>query len=223
MRTKVKLKKQQIKEDKFTTFVLQSREWLEEHWQIFAVSLAAVVVVIAGGLYYIKMRSDKEIQGADRLSKAETEWRRQNFQVAILEFKSLADSYGGNIGAQAQFDLANANYDSRNYDEAIIQFQTYIDKRHQDALTTASAMAGIADCLENKQQFQAAGDKFVETIKKFPGSPAEPDYYLGAIRNYVQGGEKQKVDSLMTEITAKYPGTDYLQTATRLSMQLKTE
>ncbi len=223
MRTKVKLKKQQIKEDKFTTFILQSREWLTDNWQVFMIGLAVVVVIIAAGLYYFKMQGDKASTGNQRLAKALAELRQQNYQVAILDLKDLADNYGGATGERAQFDLGNAYYDSKNYDEAITQYQKFIDKVHSDPLMTASAMAGIAACLENKQEFLAAGDKFAETVKKFPGSPAEPEYLVGAIRNYATGGDRQKVDSLTKEIDAKYPGTDFQQTATQYLMQLKTQ
>ncbi|SYZ73666.1 hypothetical protein TRIP_C30103 [Candidatus Zixiibacteriota bacterium] len=223
MRTKVKLKKQQIKEDKFTTFMLQSREWLTDNWQVFAIGLAVVVVLIAAGFYYFKMQSDKAQQAGDRLAKAIAELRQQNFQVAILDLKDLADNYSGSVKARAQFDLANAYYDNKSYDDAITQYQKYIDEVHSDPLTTASAMAGVAACLENKQQFLAAGDKFAETVKAFPDSPAEPEYLVGAVRNYVAAGDSQKADSLVTVINSKFPGSDFQLAATRLAMQLQTQ
>jgi len=222
MRTKVKLKKQQIKEDKFTNFILQSREWVSGNWQIVAIAAAVVVLLTAGTAYYFKMRAGKQMDAGNRLSKAMAEVRQKNFQVAILELKSLSDDFGGEIGATALFSLANAYYDSKNYDEAISAYRKYLDDYHIDDITTASAIAGIAVSLECKQEFLAPGDKFAEDVEKYPNSPSAADYYLGAIRNYVQGGDRQKADKMLTEMQEKFPQTDYLRTAIRLAMQLKT-
>ncbi len=222
MRTKVKLKKQQIKEDKFTNFILTSREWISSNWQIAAIGVAIVALATAGTIYYFKMKSNKETDASNQLSKAISDMRSQNFQVAILELKNLSDEFGGEIGSTALFNLANAYYDSKNYDEAINTFKKYIDEYQLNDVASASAMAGIAVSLECKQEFLAAGDKFSETLGKYPNSPSAPDYYLGAIRNYVQGGDKGKADKMLTEMQEKFPQTDYLRVATRLAMQLKT-
>lgn len=221
MRTKVKLKKQQIKEDKFTNFILQSREWVSDNWQIVAIAAAVIVLITAGSVYYFKMRTNKEMDAANRLSKAMADIRQKNFQVAILDLKSISDDFGGEIGSTALFSLANAYYDSKNYDEAINTYKKYLDDYQIDDITTASALAGIAISLECKQEFLAAGDKFAEDLEKYSNSPSAADYYLGAIRNYVQGGDKQKADKMLTEMQEKFPQTDYLRTATRLAMQLK--
>ena len=221
MRTKVKLTKHQIKEDKFTNYMLQSREWFLANWQVVSIAAAAVILVIVGAVYFFRMQGGKEVDALNRLNRAIAESRRQNYQVAILELKSLADSYSGQVGGQAVFNLANAYYESKNYDEALSSFRRYIDSYHADELTTSSALAGEGACLENKQQFTAAGDKFVDAIKYYPESPSAPDYYVAAVRNFVHAGEKEKVNTLLEEMGERYPGSEYLRTATRTAMSLK--
>lgn len=221
MRTKVKLTKQKIKEDKFTNYMLQSREWFLVNWQVVSIAAAAVIVVIVGAVYFFGMQEGKEAESLDRLNRAVAEARRQNYQVAILELKSIADSYGGSVGGLALFNLANAYYESKNYDEALNAYQQYADKYRQDKLMTSSAIAGAGACLENKQQFQPAGEKFLDALKFYPESPAAPDYYLSAIRNYVSAGDRGKVDSLLDEMKEKFPGTEYFRIATRYAMTLR--
>lgn len=221
MRTKVKLTKQKIKEDKFTNYMLQSREWFLANWQVVSIVAAAVIVVIVGAVYFFGMQKGKEAESLDRLNRAVAEARRQNYQVAILELRSIVDNYGGSVGGMALFNLANAYYESRNYDEALNAYQQYADKYRQDKLMTSSAIAGAGACLENKQQYQPAGDKFLEALKFYPDSPAAPDYYLSAIRNYVSAGDRGKVDSLLDEMKEKFPGTEYFRSATRYAMTLR--
>jgi TolA-binding protein len=223
MRTKVKLTKQQIKEDKFTNYMLLSRDWILNNWQIIAIVGAILIISIVAVIYYSKMQGGKKTEASERLSRAVSELRRQNYQVAILELKSIADEQGGDIGATALISLASGYYDSKNYDEAINSFKKYIDDYRSDPLMTASALAGIALSLENKREYLAAGDKFVEAIKSLPDSPGVPDYYVGAVRNFALGGEITKAESMLNELKEKYPGSDFIQTATIILMQSRTQ
>lgn len=222
MGTKVKITKRQIKEDKFTTFMLQTRDRFMEYWQIITIVTVIIVLAIAGVMYFSSMRASKKIEAANRLNAAILEARRQNYQVAILELGTVADEYSGHIAGQAVFSLANAHYESKNYDEAIANFQKYIDKYHFDRLTTASAIAGIASSLENKQEFLAAGDKYYEATQSYVESPLAPDHYLGAVRCYVMAGNRDKVETMLREIEEKFPNTEYSRTAIRLAMSLRT-
>jgi outer membrane protein assembly factor BamD (BamD/ComL family) len=223
MRTKVKLSKQQIKEDKFTTNMLLARDWLTSNWQIVAIAAAVVILIVAGIAYFIKMQSDKEMESGNRLAKAVAEARRQNYQVAILELKAISEEYDGEIGGTALLNLANAYYDNKNYDEAISSYQRFINDFHLDNLTTASAIAGIGYALEGKQEFLAAGDKFAEAVERYPDLPSVGDYCVGAIRNFVQGHDRAKAEKILNILKEKFPGTDYLRVASRLVIQLKTE
>lgn len=221
MRTKVKITKKQIKQDKFTTFMLQAKDWILDNWQQLAIGVVAAIIVVVGITYFVKMQSSKGEEGSALLTTAVANLNRGNYQEAILELGNIADDYSGRIGGLAQFYLANAHYESRNYDLAIENYQKYIDKCHIDELTTASAIAGIGACLENKQEFLAAGDKYVEAIKYYPDSPNTPDYYIGAVRNYVAGNDREKMEEWLGELDKQFPNSDYSREATRLAMSLR--
>jgi len=221
MRNKVKITKRQIKEDKFTNNMLLAKDWLMENWQIVSIAAAIVVVAIVAVVYFTNVSKGKEQEAMDRYYRAVAEFRRQNYQPAILEFGSIANEYSGEIAGMALFNLANAHYESKNYDEAMTNFQKYIDNYHDDKLITASAIAGIAACLEDKSDFKAAGDKFMEAIEYYPDSPNAPDFYLGAVRNYVMAGDEEDADKTLSELKEKYPNTPYSKSATRLAMRLK--
>jgi len=223
MRTKVKLTKQDLKEDKFTTFMLQTRDWIQDNWQIVAITAAVIILIIAGGIYYSNMKTGKSDEAERRFAEAIGKYRQQNYQVAILDFNSIAEDYSGSVAASAAFYAANSYYESKNYDEAITHFQKYIDKYHADDITTASAIAGIAQCLEVKQEFPAAAEKFMEAVKGFPNSPALPDYLVGAVRNYVNAGMAEQAKQPMDQLDADFAGTDQQREATRLLMKLKLE
>jgi len=223
MRTKVKLTKQQMKEDKFTTFMLQSRDWIQENWQLVAIVAAVIVLIVAGAVYYSNMKAGKSEEAAKRFAEAVGKYRQHNYQVAILDFNNIADEYSGQIAASAVFYAANSYFESKNYDEAISHFQKYIDDYHYDDISTASAIAGIAACLEVKQDFTAAAEKFMEAVHSYPKTAGVPDYLLGAIRNYVNAGMADEANKVLAQLNADYDGTDQQRDTTRLVMRLKIE
>lgn len=223
MRNKVKITKRQIKEDRFTTNMLLAKDWIMENWQMVSIVAAIAVIIIVAVAYFINVGKSRETEASDRYYRAMAEFRRQNYQPAILEFTSIADDYSGQIAGLAQFNLANAHFESKNYDEAITNFQKYIDKFHGDKLMTASAYAGIGASLENKSEFGAAADKFMEAINYYPDSPGAPDYYLGAVRNYVMAGDADKADKTLKELQEKFSGSNQARSATRLVMRLKIQ
>ncbi|UCD16866.1 MAG: tetratricopeptide repeat protein, partial [Candidatus Zixiibacteriota bacterium] len=223
MRAKVKITKQQIKEDKFTTFVLRAKDRIVENWQVVSIAAAAAIIIIAGFVYYVNTQSSREATALNRLTRATAELQRRNYEAAITEFQAVADSYGGDAAGRAQFYLGNAYYGSKDYDEAIAAFQKYVDKYHLDKLSTSSAMAGIAASLENKQEFATAAERYREAVDYYPDSPSAPDYYLGAVRCYVQTGNRELAEQMVAVLKERYFGSDYYRTASQLAMQLNVE
>jgi len=222
MKQKVKITKQQIKEDKFTTAMLQTRDWILDHWQPVALAAAAIIIVIVGIIYYAGTQETRTADGANRLSAAVSELRRENYQAAIVELNDIADQYGGEIAATATFHLGNAYYRSKNYDEALAQFQKYFDKYHRNKLTAASALGGIAACYESKQDFEAAATGYMEAYNYYPKSPNAPEYLLGAVRNYVNLGDKMKADEIVGMLQDDFADSDQYRDAVMLSMKLKS-
>ncbi|MBN2227070.1 MAG: tetratricopeptide repeat protein [candidate division Zixibacteria bacterium] len=220
MRTKVKITKQQIKEDKFTTFVLQARDWILDNWQVLTIAAAAVIIVIVGVTYYLGSRTNQSAEAQQAFGRALMEMDRKNYDAAVSDFQNIVDSYGGRMAARAQFYMANTYYYSRRYDDAITAYQRYIDQYHSDKLTTSSAIAGIAACHENKGEYAQAAEKYREAIARYAESPSVPDYYLGAVRCYVQLGDKEQAEQMVAELKDTYSGSDYFRTASQLTMQL---
>jgi len=220
MRSKVKITKQQIKEDKFTTFVLQAKEWVVDNWQVLTIAAVAIIIVVVGMVYYFNSQSAKSGVAQQTFGRAMVEMERRNYPQAVTAFQDIIDSYGGRMAARAQFYLANTYYNSKQYDEAVAAYQQYVDNYHTDKLTTSSAIGGIASSHENKREYALAAEKYREAVAYYPESPSAPDYYLGAVRCYVQLGDKEQADLVVAELKDKYSGSDYFRTASQLTLQL---
>ena len=64
MQTKVKLTKRQLKEDKFTTFMLTAKDRLQENWQFYVIALLAIVLVVVGGVYFLNQGKARQQEAA---------------------------------------------------------------------------------------------------------------------------------------------------------------
>ncbi len=222
MGTNIKITKQQIKEDKFTKAMLLTRDWILDNWKALALAAAAVIIIIVAVVIYTGMQSGRSEEAGSRLTQAISQFRTQNYQAAIIELGDIADKYSGDVAASALFYLAEAHYASRNYDEALANYTKYADKYHRHDLTLASALAGIAACLENKADYKAAAEKYFDTYQKYPESPNAPDYLLGAVRCHINLGDGSRVGEILDLLKKDYGTTDQYKNAVMLSMKSKS-
>ena len=125
---KVKISKRQIKEDKFTAFVLKNKQSLTDNWQYYLIGLAIVVLVVFGINYYVSSQDEKLAEGSQLYSNALIDYNNGNVELALLSLDQIVNDYSGTpIAMQANFSLAKFNMASNNYAEAARYFQMYID------------------------------------------------------------------------------------------------
>jgi hypothetical protein len=137
MDQKVRLTKRQIKEDKFTTFMLKSRSWFLKNWQLLVIGVAAAALIMVATVYYSQSRATRAGEAATKYAQALQDYRNQNNQVAIMGFAQIVEDYSGDQTAeQATFLLGKLNYRIRNYDEGIRHFEMYLNKYRDHAMRT---------------------------------------------------------------------------------------
>ena len=211
---KVKLTKKQIKEDKFTTFMLTTKNQVTENWQYFAIGLVVLILAIAAVVFYIDMQSKQEIEASTLYSQGVTEFRQQSYQNALLTLQLVLDQHDGTEPAQqATFLLGDVNLRTKNYPEAIRYFEMYIKKYSNDKLKVAASHAGIATAYENQGQFQQAADEFVKASSVNEDGPLVGDYYYSAMRNFLEIGDESSAKIQYDKIMEKFEGTNLIQRA----------
>jgi len=209
MYNKVKLTKRQIKEDKFTAFVLRSKDQFMDNWQFFVIGVVLVVLIIVGGIYYINSKKSQEIQSAERYARAVADYRSGNKQVALASLNQILDNNADKIVVEeATYMLGNINYEQRNYPEAIRFWEMYVSKYHDDSLTRAASLAGIAACHENQGEYKKAAAKYLEAIDAFPDGPLEGDYREAVIRNFLADGDIKQARAQLDTLKEKAGNTD---------------
>lgn len=221
MQSKVRLTKRQMKEDRFTTFMLTSkdklRNELEDRWQYYVIGLVVVIVLIWAVAWQINREAEKEILASETFSKAVLSYQSGLQEQAILEFTQILDNYGGSeVAAPSAFFLGNLNLSARNYTEATRYYRMYLSDFSGNTLNRAAALAGIGAAQEDQGQYTEAAASFVAAIEEYPGGPLEPDYEMGAIRNYLAVDQLDLAEARRALLEENHSGTSWATRANRL-------
>ncbi|MCK4301828.1 MAG: tetratricopeptide repeat protein [candidate division Zixibacteria bacterium] len=220
MYQKVKLSKRQIKEDKFTAFMLKSKSWFVENWQFAVIGVVAAILLVTAGTYYAGSQTARQQEAGIKLARALMDYRNENSQVAIMSLSQIVEDYGGDYAAQqATFLLGKVNLKIRNYPEAIRYFEMYLSRYRDDKLIRASALAGIAACHEDQADFAEAADKYAEAFEEYPDGPMSGDCQLSALRNYLEAGDTEDARFFYESLNKDFKGTGLANTATLLFME----
>ncbi|RKX20654.1 MAG: hypothetical protein DRP35_05690 [Candidatus Zixiibacteriota bacterium] len=214
MNNKVKLSKRQIKEDKFTAFMLNGKQYATDNWQFIVIGLAILILIVSSIVYYTNSLQEKSLEASTQFARATSEYRSGNIQVAKLSFSQILDDFGdSDFAGKATFMLGKLNLESRNYVEATTYFESYLAKYKEDKLHRISSLAGLGTILENQGQFEQAAEKFVAAYDEYPESPLSGDYLNRALMNFMQFGDNEKAKEILNRIEDKFPGTDLLNKA----------
>ncbi len=207
MHGKVKLTKREIKEDKFATFILTTRDQFMENWQYAAIGVAALILIVAAVVYYFSSQSSANVEAAEKLATAQMDYRSGNTQVAIMSLTQIADEASGPTSKEAMFLLGKVNFDAKNYPEAIRFWEQFAAKYSDDPFMKSAALGGIATAYENQGQFAEAAAKYNEAAAAYDKGPSVGEYHFGAMRCYLQLGDKAKAQTSLEQVTATSPGT----------------
>ena len=205
MQSKVKLSKRQIKEDKFTTFMLTSKDQLAENWQYWIVAAAVVILLIAAIAFWVSSSKAKEEQSKVSLAQAMLDYGKGDNQVAILAFTNIVDEYGGtSAGAEATYMLGKLYLDERNYEEAGRFFQMYV-KKYDDPTNGAAAHAGLATIAENQGDFAQAAAEYELAVAVAPDGPLAAPLGASAVRTHLAAGNVEAARAILEDLKDKYP------------------
>lgn len=220
MRHNVKITKREIKEDKFTTFVFQTKDYVQNRWPYF-VGAAAVIVIIIVAVSLIQSQGVARTKEAgDIYNRALGEYRSSNYQLAVVDFKTIIDDYGStDYGRMAAFNLGNAYFAAKNFTEAKTAFENYLKDYKDDKYFVTSAIAGIAASLAGLGQYKDAADEYREAAEKYPDFNLSGEYYLDALENYVKANEMESAKVILAKLTNDYKNTQYYMTGTRLAAE----
>ncbi len=209
-RKRATAKKTQLKQDKLVNTIFLFTKWVKEKQSIVIGGVVglAIVIILAGVMASSRKKSAEKAN--ELLGKAEVLYSARAYDRATPLLSDLIKKYGGKKQFKlAIFYMANSLYNQGNYDEAKGYYERFLRETQGDGLLTPSAIAGIGACLEEKQDYLGAGEKYLEAAKGYPDYYLAPQYLLDAGRCFLQGKEVEKAKEAYKDLVSTYPQTEY--------------
>lgn len=201
-----RISKKQLKEDKFITYSVLVRDWIEDNSKIVLSGVVALVVILAAVFIITKMHTKAEAAASVELAQAMRVYESRDYANSVTLFTSIVNSAASTkSGKLARFFLAQSLYNSEEYAPAQEHFRKFASSFRGDDYLRAAALAGEAGCLEQLNQFAQAAEKYENIAKKY--SPLAARYLLRAARCYAQAGNDEQAKTIYRKIIQDYPNS----------------
>jgi predicted negative regulator of RcsB-dependent stress response len=206
LRPRKHISKKELKEDKLVIFYAQATAWLENYKSYLIGGIAALVVMALGVFFYLQSSETSEKAASVELAKATRAYESADLQTAIPMLSNLVKNYGRTTsGKVGRFYLANAFFQNKDYENAKANYEKFNSSFHGDEHFVASAQGGIAACLEEKKQYDAAAQTFADAAEKYEKSVMAPLFLFKAGRCYVLAGKVEKGKVMFQQLVEKFP------------------
>ncbi len=223
LRPRKRITKKQLKEDKLVTFYFKATSWIERNSKYIYMGLGAVVLVVL--LLYVNARSKRtsESNASVELLRATRAYESGNYQNAITQLSNLVENYGGTrSGTLSLLYLANSFYQTGDIENAKKNYQKFASEFSGDEHLLASAIGGVAACLEQEKKYLEAAEQYERIVRKYPKTVQAPYFLLRAGRCFALADDTSKAREQYEKIVKEYPNAQEKDQALMLMAMIKT-
>jgi tetratricopeptide (TPR) repeat protein len=181
-------------------------EWVDLHRREVIIGVAAIVVIIGGGMLYRSAIAAQAIQAEQALVQPQQALAAGNLPLAQIDLKRAITRYAGTgAAAQASLLLAQSYYVQGKYEDGLAALKT--------ASTSGAARPFAADMQElmaegygEQGKYHEAAIAFLAAADKtnFPKEKAR--YQAGAARAYANAHDTKAAIAIWTQLAADPKG-----------------
>ena len=213
MGKRTRISKKSLKHDALLETTAKGTRFLEEiiehHLNKVLIGSAAVVVVVIVVALVIRGQNAAEMQANARLMTAGQTASAGLLAQAAQEYEQIIATYPGTRSAgAATCYLGSIYFQQKQYDEALANFQTYLDRYGPSGNLGRVALEGKASVLEQRRQFTEAADIYRELARQSKDLASSASRYLAdAMRCHRSANDWEGVALIAQEIIDQYPDT----------------
>jgi outer membrane protein assembly factor BamD (BamD/ComL family) len=201
-----KFSRKELHKDPLLDKIATASELAQTHKQkLTAVALG--VVVVAALIYgYFNYRSERNEESINKLAAPEQTYFSGDYREAIRRLEKYCAEYEGTQGGgMATFYLANAYYNTDQFDFALERYKMYVDDYSNSQLLTVSSMIGIAACYEGQNKYQEAVDQYKKVIDKFSDVHERPECMMSLARCYKILNQSENAKAWYSRVVKDFP------------------
>lgn len=222
-----KFSKKQIKEDKLVTTYYQVYNYFLENQAKILIGLAVVAIIVVAVILFGNKKKTDNLKAEALLVKVIPLFEANSFKEAIegqpsakiVGLKNIVSEFGSTeSGETAKIYLANSYAMLGKNNDAYDVYDSYSGS---NPLYQASALAGMAGCLEAKNEFEKANDLYQKAAKISKANPANSEYLLSAGINLIKLGKKEEAKQIFEIIKKDYKTTSAFYELDRYLIQIE--
>jgi tetratricopeptide (TPR) repeat protein len=224
---KKKLSRKEIREDKLVSTYYKVYGYFEENRSRLTLYAGALVVVIAVIVFYISQKQENNKTAGVHLARVMNIYDNGSYLEAIegrqgtniIGLKKIVEDYGSTENGEiAKIYLANSYNNLGRFDEA---FEYYKDYGGSNKIFKATSLAGQAGYYAMKNDFEKAGDLYLQASRVSDENVLIPEYLLKAGINYLYAGNGEQAKALFNRIKEDYSSSTAFREIDRYLSQIQ--
>jgi len=229
LRPRKRITKKELKQDQLITTYVKATEFFRNNRKFVSGTLTGLVIAIIVVVAYLNNRHSDNLNAATELSQVLDLFDGGAYQVAIngdparniTGLKLIVSKYGSSeTGEQAKIYLADCYYYLGDYDNALKYFKDYDGS---DKLLEASADAGMAQVYEIKGDYENSAKYYDRAASRDSKNFLTAQYLIGAARDYIKIGKKDRAVDLLTRVQKNFPNSPYASNLDYYMAEAKVE
>lgn len=208
LKPRKRIKRREIKEDKFLTFVARATDFFTTYSRQIAMGIFGVLVVVVISYMVVKSKKEADVAASGRLIRAVAEFNNQNYDRAVPILQGIVEQFDGTRSAGiAAYYLAVSYYNQHNIEEAKKYFELYLDEYGGDPMLESAAYAGLASCYSETGDKKTAAEYYLKAAEKSPSASTAASYLFSAAQSFRETGEIQTAQEILNQILREYENT----------------
>jgi outer membrane protein assembly factor BamD (BamD/ComL family) len=206
-----RITKKGLKHDALLETTAKGTKFIEDHLNKVLIGLAAVVVVVIVVGMVVRGQRSAEIEANADLMRASQSASAGMLAQAAQEYQAVIDLHPGTRSAgAATCYLGTILYMQQQYDAALTNFQTYLDRYGNSGNLGKVALEGKASVLEQRRDFAAAAEIYRELAEQSRALESTSARYLAdAMRCHRSANDWEAVRDVATEIVEQHGETSW--------------
>lgn len=202
------LTKKELHKDPVMNKISQFTDYVQTNQQVILYGIVGLLVIIATSWGYMNYSKERDVESVNKLAAPERVYFSGDYREAIRRLEKYCAEYEGTVGGgMGTFYMANAYFNTDQYDFALQYFNQYLDDYADNELFVMSSLMGIAACYEGQNKYEEAAKQYEKAAGKFPSSHLAPESMIGAARCYRMVNQASNAKALYEKVTKEYPET----------------
>lgn len=188
----------------------KSEEFVKKNKTVFLGSIAAVVLIVVGFMFWRKSSADKEEDAFRAIYRAEFFYGQDSLDLAlngddvdVIGFKEVASEYAGTkAGNLANFYMGCIDLKKGNFESAASYFESYDNEAF---LISARAYGLAGDAYMEQGKVEEATKYYQKAVKSMPNKEYTPRYLVKLGLAYELAGQYAEAKLAYEQFVKDYP------------------